>query len=240
MIMESTPDIAVVIPCHEHATELVKTLAALSAQSLMPREVVVVDDGSTDRPEDVVAMFRDRLPITTIRFDVNRGAPAARNAGADATEAPFLLFLDADAELVPDALQTFHDALDQHPEASFAYADFLWGAKRFRGRPFDRKALERRNYIHTTSLLRREAFPGFDETLRKFQDWDLWLTMAERGTVGVWIDRDLFRIEPRTQGMSRWMPRIAHVIPWQKLGFVPKEISNYREAEDIVRKKHGI
>ncbi|MCI0479420.1 glycosyltransferase family 2 protein [Candidatus Uhrbacteria bacterium] len=233
-------DIAVVIPCHQHAAELAKTLAGLSVQTLLPAEVVVVDDASTDGPEGVAASFRDRLPIRSLRFDVNRGAPAARNAGAAATSSPYLLFLDADAELVPDALAAFRDALDAHPDAAFAYADFLWGTKRFRGRPFDVEALRRRNYIHTSSLLRRSAFPGFDGTLRKFQDWDLWLTMAERGATGVWIDRDLFRIEPRKQGMSRWMPRIAYVIPWQKLGFVPKDIANYREAEGIVRRKHGI
>ncbi|MFH1078566.1 MAG: glycosyltransferase family A protein [Patescibacteria group bacterium] len=240
MSMERPPDISIVIPCHEHATELAKTLASLSVQTFAPLDIVVVDDGSTDHPERIVTSFAGRLPITILRFETNRGAPAARNAGAAATLAPFLLFLDADAELVPDALETFRDALEHHPAAAFAYADFLWGAKRFRGRPFDQKALEHRNYIHTSSLLRRSAFPGFDESLRKFQDWDLWLTMAERGTFGTWIDRDLFRIEPRRQGMSRWMPRIAYAIPWRKLGFIPKEISNYREAEAIVRKKHGI
>ena len=116
----------------------------------------------------------------------------------------------------------------------------MWGAKRFRLQPFDREALKKQNYIHTSSLLRRSAFPGFDETLKKFQDWDLWLTMVERGSKGVWIDRELYHIEPREQGISRWLPKIAYMIPWHRLGFQPKEIGRYREAETVVRKKHRI
>ena len=89
-------------------------------------------------------------------------------------------------------------------------------------------------------MIRRCAFPGFDEKLARFQDWDLWLTIAKRGGVGVWIDKELFRVEPRSAGISRWLPRVMYWIPWQWLGFIPKEISKYRDAEAIVRKKHGI
>jgi hypothetical protein len=40
--------------------------------------------------------------------------------------------------------------------------------------------------------------------------------------------------------MSRWLPKIAYLIPWQKIGYQPKEVGRYREAEAIVRKKHRI
>lgn len=232
--------ISVIIPCYNHAAELCRTLESLAVQTRRPEEVIVVDDGSTDDPSSVVKTFDGRLPIKAMRFDTNRGAPAARNAGARASAGEYLLFLDADAELVPVALEAFLSALTEHPEADFAYADFFWGKKLFRGRPFDTNALQKRNYIHTSSLMRREAFPGFDESLTKFQDWDLWLTMAERGSKGVWIGTALYHITPRKEGMSRWLPRVAHAIPWRSFGFQPKEIGRYREAEEIVRKKHGI
>lgn len=245
--MKGRPDIAVVIPCYNHAYILRRTIEAVLNQTLKPLEVVVVDDGSADDPKSVYdAALRggrgDAAEIrwSFIRFDRNRGAPAARNEGAKRTSAPHILFLDADAILKPHALESFLQALEEHPEADFAYSNFLWGAKRFRGRPFDPEALRRRNYIHTSSLIRRSAFPGFDETLNKFQDWDLWLTMSERGSKGVWIDEDLYRVEPRKAGMSRWLPKIAYRIPWHRLGFQPKEIGRYREAEHVVRKKHGI
>lgn len=238
--MSTTETIAVIIPAFNHASVLRRTLEALVRQTFPAAEVIVVDDGSSDAPEVVVKEFLSRLPISFIRLRHNHGAPFARNEGARLTSSLLLLFLDADAELVPNALEVFKSALHMHPEASFAYSNFLWGRKRFTGQPFDRKALEKQNYIHTTSLMRREDFSGFDEQLKKFQDWDLWLTLTEKGRIGVWIDQDLFRVEPRKQGMSRWLPRIAYRIPWQKLGFQPKEIGRYRDAELIIRNKHHI
>jgi glycosyltransferase involved in cell wall biosynthesis len=265
--MKERVPIAVVIPCYNHANVLRRTIASLQRQTRLPTEVVIVDDGSRDDVESVCreafgslwrheemadskqtggvaviggATGESGIRWTLLRFDVNRGAPAARNEGARRTQAPHILFLDADAELVPDALAVMADTLEEHPDAAFAYADFLWGRRRFRARPFNVDELRRQNYIHTSSLLRRGAFPGFDETLTRFQDWDLWLTMAARGAKGVWIPRVLYRIEPRVHGLSRWLPRIAYRIPWQRIGIVPREIRRYQEAEAVIRKKHGI
>ncbi len=236
--MNMDPQIAVVIPCYDHAAELAKTLEALVKQTITPIEVVVVDDGSHDDAKNVVDRFMDQLPIAYIRFEKNRGAPAARNEGARTTTAPLIIFLDADAELIPNALETFAKALEDHPEASYAYADFTWGNRLFRSRTFDPDVLKERNYIHTSSLIRREDLPGFDEALTKFQDWDLWLTMAEQGHPGVWVDQVLYRIEPRREGMSRWLPRFMHRIPWQVIGWTPSEVARYRDAESRIREKH--
>jgi glycosyltransferase involved in cell wall biosynthesis len=231
--------IAVVIPCYNHANVLRRTLEGLSVQSLKPFEVVVVDDGSSDHPETIVNEFKTRLPVTFVRFETNKGAPAARNEGARHIHAPYVLFLDADAELIPDALESFLNALIEHPEAGFAYSNFYWGYKPFRGKAFDVEALICRNYIHTSSLMRSVMFPGFDETLKKFQDWDLWLTMAKSGIKGVWVDRFLYRIEPRRKGMSHWIPGFMYGIPWERLGWMPDVIRRYREAEAVIKKKHG-
>ncbi|MBU1032370.1 glycosyltransferase family 2 protein [Patescibacteria group bacterium] len=217
-----------------------RTLEGLSIQSLKPVEVVVIDDGSEDNPETVVRDFVDRLPIKFHKLYKNHGAPYVRNLGARMTTAPLIIFLDADAELVPNALEFFALELESNTDADFVYSNFFWGIKRFKARAFNFDALKKRNYIHTSSLMRRSCFPGFDESLKKFQDWDLWLNMAERGSRGVWINHELYRIEPRRQGMSRWMPRIAYLVPWSRFGFMPKELTKYRQAEEIVRKKHGI
>lgn len=234
--MNST-DIAVVIPCYNHSNVLRRTLEALQRQTLKPVEIVVVDDASTDNPETVVKPIEG---VRYLRLPAHAGAPRARNEGAAQTTAPLVIFLDADAELQTDALEVMAKTLADNPDASFAYSNFFWGMKRFKARAWDVDALRKQNYIHTSSLLRRSDFPGFDETLTKFQDWDLWLTMAEKGRKGVWIDRELYRIEPRRQGLSQWLPRIAYMIPWQKLGYQPKEVGKYREAEAVLRKKHRI
>ena len=241
----TAPQIAVIIPCYNHADVLRRTLDALAAQTLLPSEVVVVEDGSAEPSKDIVEAFRlshPILPIEYVAFETNRGAPAARNEGARRTIAPFLLFLDADAELVPSGLQQLSETLQAHPEAAFAYANMYWGKVAMPAKAFDLQELRRRNYIHTSSLIRREAFPGFDESIKKFQDWDLWLTIAELGGVGIWLDQFLFHIDtrPHVGAMSKWMPSIMHKIPWPILGWMPKEIRKYRTAEKIIREKHKI
>lgn len=232
--------IAVVIPCYNHAKILRRTLESLTKQTVTPAEVVIIDDGSTDDPSRVVAEFNGRLPIRFVRFDKNFGAPKVRNVGFKMTASPYVIFLDADADLVPTALETFTRALEKYPEVGFAYSNFYWGLTPFRSRSFDAKELERRNFIHTSSLIRRDAFPGFDESLKKFQDWDLWLTMSERGSTGVWIDEFLYRIEPRRDGISQWLPGFAHKIPWPIFGWMPNEIRKYRDAEHVIREKHRL
>lgn len=185
---------------------------------------------------------QEKPHLMYIRLAQNSGAPIARNLGAIYTHAPYVIFLDADAELVPQALETYVQSLEDHPEAEYAYANFRWGRRLFRSRTYDPDMLKQANYIHTSALIRRAAFPGFDPSLKKFQDWDLWLTMAKQGKPGIWVEQELYRIEPRRRGtgLSTWLPSFLHRLPWPIFGWMPREIRKYRQAEEVIRKKHQI
>ncbi len=234
------PLVSVVIPSWDHGAELMECLASLEAQTYRPYEAVVVDDGSTDDTAERIAQFRSSCPFQFIQLAENKGAAAARNLGAKRSKGSLLLFLDADAVLRPHAIARMVEELRKHPEADFTYSSFRFGWKLFKSRPFDVKVLRKVPYIHTTSLLRREAFPGFDETLKKFQDWDLWLSVSEKGSTGIWIPEELFSIKVRRQGMSRWLPSFFHKLPWQLIGWMPRELRNYRKWEKVVKEKHRI
>ncbi len=227
--LHATRYTSIIIPVHNHTVELAACLASLKRQTFQDFEIIIVDDGSD-------------VPIAgaNARFEKNRGAPAARNEGFRHARGKFVMFLDADAILIPRALERLRAALDEHPETAFAYSAFDYGWKRFASRPFDARALKKQNYIHTSALIRREWFFGFDETLKKFQDWDLWLTIAERGGVGAFVPECLMRFATRRGGMSRWLPSFVHRLPWPIFGWMPKELARYRAAENIIRKKHGI
>lgn len=92
--------VAVVIPTYNHGHFLADAIASVERQTVPAAEVIVVDDGSSDHPEDVVAQFSR---VRFIRQD-NQGLAAARNAGLRAAGSEKVVFLDADDLLAPDAM----------------------------------------------------------------------------------------------------------------------------------------
>lgn len=237
--LRTTPLISVVIPTYQHADSIVKCIDTVLAQTYERIQIIVVDDGSTDHTQEVLEKFKGR--ITVIRQD-NRGGNAARNRGAQAVIGEYIIFVDADAELKPAMLEVFTQTLEKHPEASYAYSGFKFGWKRFGGIPFDGDRLRKVNFVMTTSLIRRADFPGFDESLKRFQDWDLWLTMLEQGKSGVMVPGIWFtlRIDGTSRTGSSWLPAFMYALPWQWIGWKPARVGKYEAARAIIAKKHSL
>ncbi len=231
----SKPVISIIIPSYQHAKELPACLDGIFAQTFTDFEVIVVNDGSTDGTEEVVQPYLNRISYIS---QENHGGNHARNRGAKDAQGDFLLFCDADIVMEKDFLQTMLDTLKAHPEASYAYASFKFGWKTFHLWSFDADILRRMNYIHTTSLIRREHFPGFDESIRRLQDWDLWLTMLAAGHTGVWVPRVMFRAIPHKGGISTWVPGIMYRIPWKRFGITIPTVEKFHVAREVLKKKH--
>lgn len=231
------PAVSIVIPSYQHAAEIGSCLESIFKQTFKDYEVIVVNDGSTDNTLEAIEPYKSRVMLIN---QENRGGNAARNRGFKEAKGDYLLFCDADIIMRPDCLEKMLAALKAHPEASFAYCSFRFGWKRFKLWPWSAEILRRLNYIHTTSLIRREHFPGFDETIRKLQDWDLWLTMLEQHHVGTWIPEYLFTAIPHEGGISTWVPGIFYRIPWRRLGLRVKSVEKYQAAEKIIRAKHKL
>jgi len=227
--------VSIIIPLYNHADKLDGCLASIANQTSQNFEITVVNDGSTDNYEPIIKKFKERFGYKFIFLSQeNKGAPAARNLGARNARGEFLLFCDADVIMKPEALEMMLKTLQDNPGASYAYSSFLWGHKLFRLWPWSAERLKLMPYIMTTSLIRREHFPGFDEKLKRLQDWDLWLTMLEKGYTGVWIDQVLFKV--RTGGVySSWLPSFAYKL----LPFLPA-VRKYKRAEKIIKEKHHL
>lgn len=155
-------------------------------------------------------------------WDHAGNANAARNAGFRLASAPLVLFSDDDITWKPDALARLVSTLGDNPDAAYAYGSYTMGGRTFCDRPFDGQRLRRGNYISTMSVIRREAFPGFDESLRRLQDYDLWLTMLGRGHVGVYCGAEIFTTAVRN-GIT----------------YAPDSMP-FDQAQRIVWAKHGI
>lgn len=231
--------ISVIIPTYQHASTVGACLESVFAQTVRATEIIVVNDGSTDGTERVLTPYADRV---TIIDQENQGGNLARNRGFEASTGDFVIFCDADVVMRPDMLEKLSQALFENPTAAYAYSAFRFGWKSFSSYPYDAERLKRMNYIHTTALIRREAFPGFDNSIKRLQDWDVWLTLAERGARGVYVEEELFRTldgDGRTS-ISQWRPAFFYRIPWALLRWKPSSILRYLEAKKIVLEKHGL
>lgn len=111
---EAGPEFTVVIPTYNYGAYLARAVESVVAQAGPTREIVVIDDGSTDDTPAVAARLAPK--ITYIR-QANAGVAAARNAGIGQARGRYLIFLDADDRLADGALQHFQEAAREHPEA---------------------------------------------------------------------------------------------------------------------------
>lgn len=236
--------ISVIIPLYNKKATIRRTIDSILGQTHKDFEIIIVDDGSTDGSLSVIPrLMRDPAAKDKIKLfseSGHHGAGWARNYGAHFAKGEYFFFCDADIILRPDALMKFKKALDENTKASYAYSAFQLGWKIFKSRSFDGKALRARNFISTMSLIKRDDFPGFDEKLKKFQDWDIYLVMLERGKTGIFIPKVLFYAKPSRSGISKWFPRFFYKIPWQKFGIKMQSLEKYNEALREIKIKHNL
>ena len=176
-------DISVVIPAFNAAPFVRQSIESALAQTLAPREVLVIDDGSTDGTAALVAAFGP--PVQCVRQE-NRGVSAARNHGAERAKSEWLAFLDADDAWRPGKLEA-QAALAESEKARFVHC----GSERIDregrslslqldGRSGDVTAgmlLFRGSHANgSTTLVRKDLFDatgGYDTNLSTSADWDL-------------------------------------------------------------------
>ena len=116
------PTFSVVIPAYNAEAFLADTLRSVLAQRDDDFEVIVVDDGSTDRTADLAAAFE---PEVRLIRQANGGCHAARNAGIDAASGRYVCFLDADDLWFPWTLAAYRRTLDLHHDAAVVMAHRL-------------------------------------------------------------------------------------------------------------------
>lgn len=186
--------ISVIIPAWQSSATIGRALASIAAQTMLPHEVVVVDDGSTDGTAQAAEAWRERLlPVVlkVIRQD-NQGAGAARNRAIHEASGAILAFLDADDEWLPEKLATSMAALGDHVFVShdMAVGEIIFDcARHWRGVADPFLALFKRGFVATSTVVARRdaiiAAGGFEESLRAAQDYDLWLRLAATGSFAV-------------------------------------------------------
>lgn len=180
--------LSVVIPCHNAGRLLAETVESVERHALGREEIVVVDDGSTD-PSTIDVLQGLRSSGHTVVDQPNQGASAARNTGIKTAQGRYILTLDAD-DLIRRAL--FDDGvriLDTSPEVGVVYGGWQeFGARDrlIRAPEFFVDVLVQVNFACSCALFRKELWissGGYDIGLLTWEDWDFWLSLAERGAV---------------------------------------------------------
>jgi glycosyltransferase involved in cell wall biosynthesis len=197
----SEPAFSVVVAAYNAERTLRQTITSVLNQTRPDFELVVVDDGSSDRTAELTERFED--PRVRLVRQANGGTAAARNTGISNSRAPLIALLDSDDLWLPSYLETMGAVLESDEGAALAYTD-AWVLDDTSGRvsrtsaaasanPPERppddprkllKLLLRGNFVFTSTTFRREVIEeagGFDGRCDQCEDYELWLRLAARG-----------------------------------------------------------
>jgi glycosyltransferase involved in cell wall biosynthesis len=245
--------ISVIIPTCNRSSYLAHALESVYAQSVLPYEVIVVDDGSTDNSREIIKRnFRDVRYL----YQENRGVSSARNTGILAAAGDWIALLDSDDRWEPHKLERQQRALQAHPDAIMCHSDEFWIRNGNRVNPMNKHA-KRGGLIFqhclplcaispSTSVIKRELFDEiglFDEALPACEDYDLWLRICAIHPV-LYLDEPLLtrydghadQLSRRHWGMDRFRIHALEKI----LGTGVLNAEDHAAALEMLQKKIGI
>lgn len=178
---------SVIMPVYNRAFCVCEAIDSLLAQTYQNFELVIVDDGSTDKTAEVVKeKYKKELKQGKIVYRVMKhgGVCKARNLGLKISRNPWIAYLDSDNTLVTTFLEVFAEAI-AHRRAQTYYAQIKQNISgKVHGKPFDLEKLRCGNYIdmggfvHARKLV--DELGGFDENMTRVVDWELILRYTQK------------------------------------------------------------
>ena len=192
-VAEKGPLVSVIVPTFNRPGMLAKTLKSIEAQTYRPVEIIVVNDAG-ENVESVVSALNQEDNITYIRHKKNKGLAASRNTGIIMARGKYIAYLDDDDLFYPLHLETLLSFLEKS-DYKVAYTDAYCAHQEKRGNEyfvtrreinfsydFDYSRIFYQNYIPVPCFMHEKAclevIGNFDETLKRHEDWDLWIRMS--------------------------------------------------------------
>jgi glycosyltransferase involved in cell wall biosynthesis len=210
----SQKNISAVIPAYNAEQYISRTIDSVLCQTYPANEIIVVDDGSTDRTAEIVKAFGDKVRYI---YQENAGVSAARNTGTQAANGELIAFLDADDEWLTEYLQKQMQLFDSNPSLAWASANYDC-CLCDEGKQAPANSIEK-----CKSLLNSDGC--FDSYLSAFKE-------SVCGWTGTMIIKKQALIEagpfieglPLAEDLDMWL-RIAYLYP--KMGFTPEPMAVY-------------
>ncbi|MGL5084036.1 MAG: glycosyltransferase [Microcoleaceae cyanobacterium] len=186
------PLVSVVIPVYNGEKTIAETIDSVLSQSFKDFELIVINDGSTDKTLEIISQFQDpRLQVFSYS---NAGLATSRNRGIQQAKGEYISFLDADDLWTFDKLEAQVQALNSDPEAAVVYSwtdlidessQFLSSDSRasFTGDVYPNILLASFPSNGSNVMVRRQAFAEsgrFDESLKAAEDWEMWIQLGAK------------------------------------------------------------
>ncbi|MCS7278988.1 MAG: glycosyltransferase [Thermodesulfobacteriaceae bacterium] len=188
-----TPLVSVIIPTYNRAYLLFKSIESVLSQTFKDWELIVVDDGSTDKTSYLVSKY----PLIYVKKH-RKGVSHARNTGLKKAKGPLICFLDSDDYFLPQKLEKQIEFLEKYPEYKLVQTEEIWfkGEKRIYPKRIHRKAqgwffdraLKLCVVSMSTVMIKREVFEEvgyFDEEFWVCEDYEFWLRVSLKMPVGL-------------------------------------------------------
>jgi glycosyltransferase involved in cell wall biosynthesis len=185
--------VSVVIPSYNYARYVAQAVDSALAQTYTDREIIVVDDGSTDNTRAVLELYGDGIRHLA---QTNQGLSAARNAGIRAARGQYIALLDSDDVWHPRKLEVQMAYLCEHPEVGLLATE-MFTDQRQTWPDIDVSAMlpvtyaldevvGRGHFSPSSAVIRKsclETVGLFDPALRAVEDRDMWIRLASRCTL---------------------------------------------------------
>lgn len=196
--------ISVVIPCFNSGQTIKRAVNSIHNQTWLNKEIIIVNDGSNDKK--TISILND-ISYVKIFNQENKGLSSARNNGAKNSLGTFLLFLDADDWLEPNALELMYSKLIDNRNKSYVYSDIkLEGESNNLIRKeynfFEQLFLNQLPYCILIYKNIWEQVGGYDEEMKLgYEDWEFNIRLGSKGFYGIRVDQTLFHYSVNTSGM---------------------------------------
>ena len=215
--------ISIIIPCFNSGITLPRTLNSIINQTWKNKEIIIVNDGSTDKETlHIINNFRE-IPGILVINQPNLGLPAARNSGAYASKGKYLFFIDSDDWLELDSLKLMYEFLKVNTDAAFVYSDIVLEGEvrkviKKEYNFFEQLFLNQLPYSIFIPKKKWINFGGYDEDMKLgYEDWEFNIRLGANENYGKRLSKPLFHYNVSNSGMlisksSRYHAQIVHYI----------------------------
>jgi glycosyltransferase involved in cell wall biosynthesis len=205
----TSPLVSVIIPCFNQGLYIHDAVESIIRQTFTNWECLIVNDGSTDNTAQIACALSIEFADRNIRvLNKPNGGPAeARNQGIQASRGKYILPLDADDMVLPHMLEATISLLENNRAISIAYTDAQnFGTVRGPSPTIDYSAerLKHEGLFAYCALFRKEAWNdagGYNSNVIGYEDWDFWISCAEKGHYGRRIPEPLFMYRIKTASL---------------------------------------